>query len=104
MEKQTAKIFLCFLLLIVFIQAIYSFIKAKPTPPPLESIRISLNQAKLSELQILPGLGKERAYKIYCYRLDKGFFHDSQDLLEIHGIGGTVLKKIEKFITIQPSF
>ncbi len=101
MDNPKRKAFLLLLLFIIMVEAFYVFFVSKKAQVSLGSIKISLNQASLSELEILPGLGKQRAYRIYSYRMEQGAFEKAEDLMEIQGVGGTILKKIERFLTIE---
>ena len=62
---------------------------AKPIRGParwLVGESVDLNQASLETLQILPGIGPQRAQRIVQARCS-GRLTDLTDLLEIHGIG-----------------
>lgn len=61
---------------------------------------ISLNKAKLDELQTLPGIGKSKAENIIKYREENGSFKTIEDLKNVTGIGDSIFEKIKDQITI----
>lgn len=62
--------------------------------------KISLNNATLEELQTLTGIGKSKAEAIIKYREENNGFKDINELMNIKGIGESMLEKIKDDITI----
>ncbi|MDD4719057.1 MAG: helix-hairpin-helix domain-containing protein [Bacilli bacterium] len=62
--------------------------------------KLSLNDATLEELMELPGIGEAKAKSIIEYRNEVNGFTDIEELLNIKGIGETVLAKFKDLITI----
>lgn len=65
------------------------------------SQRISINRADVWLLEALPGIGSEKAQAIVDYRNENGRFNRTEDLLQVSGIGTTILDNIREFITVE---
>ena len=61
---------------------------------------ISINTASLEELMTLNGIGHSKAEAIIQYREENGSFKKIEDILNISGIGESILDKIKDFITL----
>lgn len=61
--------------------------------------KISLNNATLSELTTLSGIGESKAQTIIDYR-EKHKFTNIEELKDIKGIGTSIYEKIKDFITL----
>lgn len=62
---------------------------------------INLNEASISELAFLPGLGEKTAVAIIEYRKKHGRIKSLDELLNIKGIGKRKLGKIKNLITLE---
>ncbi|WP_102345527.1 helix-hairpin-helix domain-containing protein [Bacillus sp. Marseille-P3661] len=62
--------------------------------------KININSATSDQLQQLPGIGPAKATSIINYREEHGPFKNSNDLLNISGIGEKSLEKILDLITV----
>jgi len=60
---------------------------------------ISINNASLSELMNIPGIGESKAKKIIEYR-ENNCFNTIEDIKNVSGIGDSVFEKIKNYITI----
>ncbi|MBI4373440.1 MAG: helix-hairpin-helix domain-containing protein [Deltaproteobacteria bacterium] len=60
---------------------------------------VNLNTASVSELMLLPGIGKAKAEAIVAYRQAHPF-KSPQELTEIKGIGPKMLQKMERYLTV----
>jgi competence protein ComEA len=63
--------------------------------------KIQLNQATLSELTTLPGIGEAKANAIIEFREKYGAFEDISELSYVPGIGNTLLKSIQDLVIIN---
>jgi competence protein ComEA len=61
---------------------------------------IDLNRASQSELESLPGIGPVIAGRIVAYRQAHGPFLKIEDLLEVKGIGPSILEKIRELVSV----
>lgn len=59
---------------------------------------ININFADAETLQLLPGIGPERAEAIIAYREEHGIFVTKEELLNVPGIGEGILADIEDLI------
>lgn len=59
---------------------------------------IDVNRASQKELESLPGIGPKLADAIMQDRLQKGPFHQADDLLRVKGIGPKRLEKIGPYL------
>lgn len=65
-----------------------------------ESTLVSINTATLEELMTLEGVGEAKAKSIIAYREEHGPYQAIEDLLNVSGIGESLLAKINKNITL----
>ncbi|OTN76623.1 hypothetical protein A5886_001701 [Enterococcus sp. 8G7_MSG3316] len=61
---------------------------------------IDLNQADLTQLQTLPGIGAKKAEAIIQYREEHGFFKVIDDLTNVTGIGDKTFESLKELITV----
>ncbi len=73
--------------------AVYSFRQKDATC-------ISINEADLEKLQMVPGIGPKTAEAILHYRQENGPFMRIEDLLEVKGIGEKKLEKMSDQICL----
>jgi competence protein ComEA len=78
----------------------------EPTPAvavkSADSAFINLNEASLSELMTLKGIGEVKAKAIIAYRDQAGGFQSIDDLLKVKGIGQKTLENIRDRLKISP--
>lgn len=101
---------------IVALLAVFSFLSvatvcasdAKKAPvAPGEAVqhakiqKIDINEADLTILSTLKGIGPETAQNIINYRTEVGSFRKAEDLLSVKGIGEETLKAISPFIEVK---
>lgn len=67
----------------------------------LESRKLNLNIATLSEMVYLPTIGPVLAVKIMSYRQQHGPFKRLEDILQIDGIGRGILSAIRHYTFVQ---
>ena len=64
---------------------------------------LDLNQATSRDLQVLPGIGPQRAAQILKRRRELGRFSHLNQLLEIRGIGEKTLAKLKPWLQLSGS-
>ena len=65
-----------------------------------ENNLVSINTATLEELMTLEGIGEAKAKAIIAYREEHGPYQSTEDLLNVSGIGESLLAKIKENITL----
>ncbi|MCD7761164.1 MAG: ComEA family DNA-binding protein [Clostridiales bacterium] len=63
-----------------------------------ELFPIDVNSADAETLELLPGIGPEKAAAIVAWREENGPFTQPEDLLEVSGIGEATLEEIRSLI------
>ncbi len=63
-----------------------------------EVFPIDVNTADTETLELLPGIGPEKAAAIVAWREENGPFSQPEDLLEVSGIGEATLEEIRSLI------
>ena len=63
---------------------------------------ININTASQAELETLPGIGPTTAQKIIEYRQKNGFFVNTEDIINVSGIGPGTYQRIKDLITVGP--
>lgn len=66
----------------------------------VETTKVSLNNATLSELMSLSGIGETKAKAIIEYRDKNNGFKSIEELKKVSGIGNSTYEKIKNNITI----
>jgi len=62
--------------------------------------RIDINRAEAWLLEALPGIGETRARAIIEHRQQNGFFHSTNELIQVEGIGEALYEEIEHLVTV----
>ena len=65
--------------------------------------RVDLNQADLTELQTLPGIGPTTAQRIVEYREENGRFERVEEIMNVRGIGEKKFERFKDLITVAQS-
>jgi competence protein ComEA len=63
---------------------------------------VYLNQATLTDLHRIPGIGPKRAEAVLALRTRLGHFRQIEDLLKVKGIGRSSLRKIRPLVRLDP--
>jgi competence protein ComEA len=64
---------------------------------------VNINTASASELELLPGVGAQRAAAIVAVRKKRGGFRRPEDLIEVEGIGQVLLERMRPHLVIEGS-
>ncbi len=80
---------------------IYKNIKRENPDSALVLSNININNAGISELVRLPGIGVKTAEKIISYRQEKGLFTRKEDIVKVKGIGKSKFDKIKNMICVN---
>ena len=62
---------------------------------------VNVNTASAEELQLLPGVGESRARAIVSLRKSRGGFRSVDELVEVKGIGPTLLERLRPFVVLS---
>ena len=61
---------------------------------------VNINTASAAELDTLPGIGPTTAQKIIDYRTQNGPFVNTEDIINVSGIGPGTYERIKTLITV----
>lgn len=64
---------------------------------------VNLNQADLTELDTLPGIGPALAQRIIDFREKNGPFKKLEDLMNVSGIGEKKFLQLKDLVTLGPT-
>ena len=76
-------------------------VKDKGTVQDTEERTVDLNTATVAELMTLPGIGQSRAESIVEYRMKVGRFRETEEIMNISGIGEAMFERIKERITTE---
>ena len=82
----------------------YTITTRRPAQEPVvpeSALPVNINTATAEELDVLPGIGPALAGRIIAYREEHGPFAAAEDLLEVSGIGETVLDGLRDQIVLE---
>lgn len=71
-----------------------------PSENAAETDLINLNEADVTALLTLPGIGEKKAQLILQYRTDNGSFTNIEQLMEVKGIGQKTFDALKEQITV----
>ena len=88
---------------ILYIEGV-SPVLATPLPDVVTSTTelININTASIAELDTLPGIGPTTAQKIIDYRDQNGPFINTEDIINVSGIGPGTYDRFKDLITVGP--
>lgn len=61
---------------------------------------LDINRAQATELLLLPGVGPKLAERIVAERQRRGGFRSLEELLDVRGIGPSVLARLARFVSM----
>jgi competence ComEA-like helix-hairpin-helix protein len=64
---------------------------------------VNINTASVEELQLLPGIGRQRAAAILAARKARGGFKKAEELVEVKGIGKVMFEHMRDNVTLKGS-
>ncbi|HLO32505.1 MAG TPA: helix-hairpin-helix domain-containing protein [Anaerolineales bacterium] len=73
-----------------------------PTIEAVTTELININTASIAELDTLPGIGPTTAQKVIDYREQNGPFVNTEDIINVSGIGPGTYERIKDLITVGP--
>lgn len=62
---------------------------------------VNINTATVQELMVLPSIGEKRAEAIVSYRQQHGAFLNTEELMNVDGIGTGIFEDIKDLISIE---
>lgn len=77
--------------------------KTAPVLPPAREMsarQVDLNQATLSDLEALPGIGPKLAQRVIEHRDEHGPFHSVDDLRQVKGIGRKKFDRLRPHVLV----
>jgi len=70
----------------------------KETSKP--ELRVDINEADVTELSKLPGIGEQVAKRIVAYRKENGPFEKAEELMNVRGIGEKSFLKLQPYLSL----
>jgi len=70
----------------------------KPSASP--ELLVNINTAETQELCLLPGIGETIAARIVDYRKTHGLFNNTDEIMNVSGIGAKTYEDLKGYITI----
>ena len=70
----------------------------KPSASP--ELLVNINTAEAQELCLLPGIGETIADRIVDYRKTHGLFNNTDEIMNVSGIGAKTYEDLKGYITI----
>ena len=74
---------------------------AAQTPSASPELHVNINTAEAQELCLLPGIGETIAARIVDYRKAHGLFNNTDEIMNVSGIGAKKYEEIKSYITID---
>jgi len=75
-------------------------ITVTPTADDATPQRVNINRADPWLLDALPGIGPDRAQAIVDFRVERGAFVRTEDLMLVPGVGSAVYESLKDLITV----
>lgn len=87
----------------VYVPSIHDHVPIVVTPleDEIETKLVDINQAGVTLLESLPGIGPATAQNIVDYRNEVGYFHVIEDIMNVPNIGEATFESIKDLITLE---
>jgi competence protein ComEA len=72
-------------------------------PPAAKAATLDINAASVSDLEALPGVGRQTAERIVEYRQKNGGFKKIEELMNVRGIGEKSFLRLKPLISVAPA-
>jgi competence protein ComEA len=66
--------------------------------------RLDLNRACEEDLQLLPGVGAQRAHQVVLFRMRRGSFSSIDQLAEVPGFSRALVDRLAPMLTVNQPF
>lgn len=76
-------------------------ITSNPEEESVQNELVNLNTADISALMTLNGIGEKKAQAIITYREENGSFQQTEDIMEVSGIGEKTFENLKDFISVS---
>jgi len=76
-------------------------VPAAQMPSASPELHVNINTAETRELCLLPGIGETIAARIVDYRKAHGLFNNTDEIMNVSGIGAKKYEEIKDYITID---
>ncbi len=87
--------------LFLSMMCLVSILSVTPYALAENTIPININTATAEELQQIKGIGETRAQAIIAYRDQHGSFAKVEDLLEVKGLGESILTRNQNMLVVD---
>lgn len=84
---------------LLLLLGLVSTAEAAESRPTVSGV-VNINTASREELELLPGVGEVRAVAIVAKRKERGGFKAVDELLEVSGIGASMLERMRPHVTL----
>ena len=74
---------------------------AEQAPSASPELHVNINTAEAQELCLLPGIGETIAARIIDYRKAHGLFNNTDEIMNVSGIGAKTYEEIKSYITVD---
>lgn len=76
-------------------------VSAAQEPLTSPELKLNINTAEAQELCLLPGIGETIAERIVDYRQAHGLFNNTDEIMNVSGIGAKTYEEIKSYITVD---
>src|SRR5215471_17440884 len=76
-------------------------VSAADAPDPASAKKVNINQATSAQLTNLPRVGTKVADRIVEYRKTHGQFTQTEELMEVKGVGEHLFKELKPYIALS---